>query len=339
MSKLKEKEIGENTGVSRQKQKLLFMRKVLLEQTDQQHPITVNQLINTLADNGIKEERKTVYDDIATLSGSGLAIEITKVGHANAYYVCQREFEHEELFILADAVASSKFLTERKSKQLIEKLQKLTSKYQAKELLRIIDVKDRVKTFNESIFYTINQITEAISNKKMLTFQYYSYNSKMKKQLKHSGAFYKVSPYKLIWENDNYYLICYSHIREKIVHFRADRMVKVSAVDEPRREPDVDEATLIKELRSTFDMYSGTPERVTFEITENLVDSMVDKFGDKILLFQSENGKLSFSTDVQISPTFWGWLFQFGRQIKITSPQNIVDLAKSELKNILDSYN
>lgn len=338
MSKLKETEIGENTGVSRQKQKLLFMRRVLLEQTDEQHPITVNQLINILADNGIKEERKTVYDDIATLIGSGLAIEVTKVGHANAYYVCQREFEQEELFILADAVASSKFLTERKSKHLIEKLQMLTSKHQAKELLRVIDVKDRVKTYNENIFYTINQITEAISNKKMLTFQYYSYNAKMKKQLKHSGAFYKVSPYKLIWENDNYYLICFSHSRDKIVHFRADRMIKVSATNEDRREPDIDETAMIKELRSTFDMYSGTPERVTFEITENLLDPMVDKFGDKIRPTLNENGKLTFSTDIQISPTFWGWLFQFGKQIKIIAPQDTVELAKTELAGILESY-
>lgn len=337
MSKIN-KELGDNLGVSRQKQKLLFMRELLLNLTDEDHPITANQLINILADNGIKEERKTVYDDIATLIGSGLSIEVTKIGHANAYYVSQRIFETEELFVLSDAVASSKFLTKKKSDELIKKLQTLTSKHLAKELLREIDVKDRVKTYNDGIYYTISEINEGIINKKKLTFRYYTYGANKKKIYKHDGAWYVVSPYKLVWENDNYYLICYSERHGKIVYFRADKMVNVTALDEKRIEPDPDQKDFVKKLRSTFDMYSGDLERVTFEINETLIDQMIDKFGDKILVYPESNGKVVFSADVQISPTFWSWLFQYGKNIKIVAPENIVNLCKNELNMLLNNY-
>ncbi len=331
-------DLGENYGVSRQKQKLLFMREILLNLTDEEHPITVNQLINILADNGIKEERKTVYDDIATLIGSGLSIEVTKIGHANAYYVAQRLFETEELFVLSDAVASSKFLTKKKSDELIKKLQTLTSKHLAKELLRDIDVKDRVKTYNDSIYYTISQINEGIINKKKLTFQYYTYGANKKKIFKHDGAWYVVSPYKLVWENDNYYLICYSERHGKIVYFRADKMVKVTAMDEKRIEPDGDQKDFIKKLRSTFDMYSGELERVTFEINPRLIDQMIDKFGDKIVVLPESENKVTFKADVQISPTFWGWLFQYGTDIKIIAPQKCAEMCKQELNRLLNNY-
>lgn len=331
----KDTDISENTGVSRQKQKLLFMRELLLQRTDEHHPMTVNQIINILAENGIKEERKTVYDDIATLIGSGLMIEVTKVGHANAYYVCDRLFETEELYVLVDAVASSKFLTQKKSNALIEKIKKLTSVNLAKNLSRQIDVTGRVKTFNENIYYTISAINEAIINRKMLEFQYFQYDKNKKKQLRHKGKVYRISPYKLVWENDKYYLIGYSDDHKDVTTYRVDRMTQVFAIDEKRMEPTED---INKKLSSTFNMYSGVSERVTFEIKEHLIDQMIDKFGEKILLSQTESGRLSFTAEVQISPTFWGWLFQYGNEIRITAPQNVMDCAKNELRKIAENY-
>lgn len=330
--------LGVNTGISRQKQKLLLMRKILLENTDENNPMTGNQIIEELARNGIKEERKTLYDDIATLIGSGLAIEVTKAGHANAYYVSERLFTTEELFVLVDAVASSKFLTQKKSSELIKKLQQLTSKSQAKSLQRQIYVENRVKTFNDSIYYTINQINEAIFSKKVITFQYYSYDPSKKRQLKHGGEIYKVSPYHLTWRNDNYYLIGYSHKRDKVVYFRADRMTRVSVIDEKRAELSLDQLEFAKSLRTTFDMYSGTPETVTLEIDSSLIDVMVDRFGEKIILHPCEDDRYTFRVEVQVSPTFWGWVFQFGTKIKVCGPDWVVEEALKETKKLYNLY-
>ncbi|MBE6837720.1 MAG: WYL domain-containing protein [Ruminococcus sp.] len=332
--------LGTNTGLSRQKQKLLLMRSILLENTDENNPMTGNQLIEYLAINGIKEERKTLYDDIATLIGSGLAIEVTKVGHANAYYVSERLFEKEELFVLADAVASSKFLTQKRSNELIGKLQKLTSRHNASNLQRTIYVENRVKTVNEHIYYAISEINYAISNKKVVTFQYLRYDYNKKRQLAHNGELYRVSPYHLVWREDKYYLIGYNHAKEKVVFFRVDRMTGVTWIDEKRVEPTKEQQEFAKNLRSTFDMYAGSPETVTFEVDEALIDTMLDRFGMKILFnpVEGKEKRFTFKAEVQISPTFWGWLFSFGEGLKICSPANIVEQAKKEAKKLYDIY-
>lgn len=332
-------ELSLNTGASIQKQKLLFMYRLLNENTDEENPLTGKEIIDILSANGIKEERKTLYDDIATIRGSGLAIEITKKGHSNAYYVGERLFSTEELFVLADAVASSKFLTQKKSSELIKKLQRLTSASKAKSLRRQIFVENRAKTFNENIYYTISEINEAIFNRKMITFQYYSYDSSRRKKLRHGGEIYKVSPYYLIWKNDNYYLICHSHKRDGIVYFRADRMTRVTAVDEKRTELSIDQQEVAKNLRSTFDMYTGTPERVTIEIDSSLIDVMIDRFGERIFFNRTGENSFSFSADVQISPTFWGWLFQFGEKARVLEPEWVVKKAKEQSQRILELYN
>lgn len=326
------------TGASKQKQKLLFLRQLLLENTDEENPLTGKEIIDILNLNGIKEERKTLYDDIATLVGSGLSIEVTKKGHANAYYVSERLFTTEELFVLADAVASSRFLTQKKSSELIKKLMKLTSNGKSKSLRRQVFVENRAKTFNESIYYTISQINEAIFNKQMITFQYFSYDHTRKKQLRHGGEVYKVSPYHLIWKNDNYYLICHSKKRDKIVYFRVDRMTKVSVIDEKRTELSLDQQEIAKNLRTAFDMYTGTPERVVIEFDSSLMDVMIDRFGEKIILNRVSESTYRFSADVQISPTFWGWLFSFGEKAKVASPQWVVNEALKEAEKLYRIY-
>lgn len=163
------------TGVSRQKQKLLTMKKLFETKTDEKHTITGNRLIEILGDYGIKAERKTIYDDIKTLCDSGMDIEITKDGHSNAYYLAQRLFQDEELYVLADAVASSRFLTQKKSKELLKKIQSLTSEHKAKDLRRMVYVSNRTKTFNEQIYYAINSIQEGIFSGLEIHFKYYEY--------------------------------------------------------------------------------------------------------------------------------------------------------------------
>lgn len=331
---------GENFGLSRQKQKLLIMKQILLEKTDEQNPLTCNDFIGILASYGIKAERKTIYDDIATIGASGLDIEVTKKGHANAYYVSKRLFDLEELFVLADAVASSRFLTQKRSKQLISKLSRLTSEKLSKNIQREIFVENRVKAYNENIFYAINGITQAIINKKIITFQYFDYDFKKRQQLRHGGEYYKVSPYYLVWNMDKYYLIGYNHNREKVVFFRVDKMLSVRELNEKRLEPNREQEEYAKALRTTFDMYSGSSETVTFEVHKSLINTMLDRFGMKINFFAADGKEdyFTFKAEVQISPTFWGWLFTFGNKIKIISPQNVVSQAAKASKEIYEMY-
>lgn len=327
-----------NIGVSRQKQKLLFLRELLMERTDEENPLTGKEIIEILESNGIKEERKTLYDDIATLSESGLSIEVTKKGHSNAYYISDRLFTDEELYVLADAVASSKFLTQKKSSQLIEKLQSLTSRQKAKNLRRQVFVESRVKAYNEGIFYAINRINQAIFEKKMIDFRYYTYGSDRKKHYRHDGEIYKASPYYLVWKNDRYYLICYSEKHKKIVYFRVDRMTSVNVSEQKRRVLPVDQQEIAKNLRTSFDMYSGTPARITLEVAESLADVIIDRFGDKTILRKNSDDTFVCSVDVQISPTFWGWLFTFGNKMKVISPKCVADDAKAYAEMIYKMY-
>lgn len=185
------------TGVSRQKQKLLTMKKLFETKTDEKHTITGNRLIEILGDYGIKAERKTIYDDIKTLCDSGMDIEITKDGHSNAYYLAQRLFQDEELYVLADAVASSRFLTQKKSKELLKKIQSLTSEHKAKDLRRMVYVSNRTKTFNEQIYYAINSIQEGIFSGLEIHFKYYEYTVEKRKQLRHGARC--IRSHRILW--------------------------------------------------------------------------------------------------------------------------------------------
>ena len=216
---------------SKQKQKLIYLRRILLEQTDESHKLSGPELAEQLELFGFTAERKTIYDDIAALIESGLDIEIERKGHSNVYYVASRLFQEEELYVLADAVASSKFLTQKKSNELIRKLQQLTSRYHAQHLRRTVYVSGRVKAFNETIYYTTNTIHEAINGNRQISFKYTEYDLTKKKRFRHGGEVYTVSPYYLIWENDCYYLVCYCNKHENLCRYRVDRMAEVSLLN------------------------------------------------------------------------------------------------------------
>ena len=325
-------------GVSKQKQKLLIMEQLFNKRTDENHPLTGNQLIDILKNEGIKAERKTIYDDIATLSDSGLPLETTKSGHSNAYFLADRLFQDEELFLLVDAVASSKFLTIKKSNELIGKLQKLTSDYKAKQLKRSIYVDNRTKSINESIYYSINDIQNGIFNDKDITFKYFEYNLEKKKQLKHGGELYTVSPYQLIWESDNYYLACYCYKHEKICRYRVDRMTAVEVIDQKRRKLTEDEEKELKNQRSVYSMYGGLEENIRIQFHNSLINVVIDRFGEKVICHPNSENTFYVNVDVQIAPTFWGWLFQFGNKAKILAPTYVAAMAQKHLQEIADIY-
>ncbi len=321
---------------SRQKQKLIILQQILLNETDETHPLSVNELIAKLALYDIRAERKTVYDDIATLAETGLDIVVDKRGHSNVYYVGSRLFQDEELLVLADAVASSKFLTVKKSNELIKKLQTLTSKHSATMLKRSIYVGNRAKTFNEAIYYTVNSIHEAINKDRQISFKYFEYDIDKKKKLRYNGFTYRVSPIYLIWENDCYYLVCY--YRDSISRYRVDRMSEVTVLNAKRKELTLDEEALAKQQRSTYSMFGGRSETVTLMMDAKLINVLIDKFGESVRINKLDDKHFTIRLEVQISPTFWGWLFQFGTQAKILAPASVVEEAKSELEKMLALY-
>ena len=325
-------------GRSKQKQKLLYLQKILLEYTDEQHRLTGTELIEKLALYGISAERKTIYDDVQSLAETGLDIVTERQGHSNVYYVGSRLFQNEELFVLADAVASSKFLTQKKSNELIKKLQQLTSRYNAQHLRRTVYVGNRAKTYNEKIYYTTDKIHEAIFNNLQISFKYTEYDLRKNRRLRHGGEIYTVSPYYLIWENDCYYLVCYCNKHEKISRYRADRMEDVSVLQRKRRELTLDEEGLAKSLRAMYNMYGGPEASVVLEMSDSLINVAIDRFGEGIHPDPTGDGKFTFRADVQISPTFWGWLFQFGTDARVVSPGWVADEVRRLLKSMYESY-
>ena len=323
---------------SKQKQKLLYLQKILLEQTDESHKLSGPELISQLALYGVSAERKTIYDDVATLCEAGLDVVTERHGHSNVYYVASRLFQEEELYVLADAVASSKFLTQKKSNELIKKLQQLTSKHHAQHLRRTVYVGNRVKAFNERIYYTINAIHQAIFDNLQISFKYSEYDISKNKRFRHGGEVYTVSPYYLIWESDCYYLVCYCNKHDKICRYRVDRMAEVETAKEKRRELSLDEEALAKSLRATYNMYGGTEVSVVLEMDSKLINVIIDRFGEGVHPNPIANDRFTVRVDVQISPTFWGWLFQFGSEAKVIAPEWVVDEAKKKLTAILETY-
>lgn len=325
-------------GQSKQKNKLLILKEIFETQTDENHPLTVAEIISALARRGISCERKTVYDDISTLIDCGMDIVVGKRGHSNDYYLASRLFQTEELFILADAVSSCKFLTKKKSNELIQKLQTLTSKHNAPELRRDIHVASRAKAFNETIYYAVNAIHSAIKENKKITFRLSYYDIEKRKRLRHDGYLYKASPFYLIWEEDNYYLVCYCEKHQNISRYRVDRMENVTVCDEARDSLSVDDEAIAKAQLSVYSMYGGTEKTVTFEFDHSLMNTVIDRFGQRIICHRTADDKFTITADVQISPPFWGWLFKFRDKARIISPPEVIEQAKNELAAILSQY-
>lgn len=325
-------------GLSRQKQKLLTMKQLFESKTDENHSITGAKLIETLSEDGIKAERKTIYDDIKTLCDSGMDIATTKDGHSNAYFLASRTFQDEELFVLADAVASCRFLTKKKSQELIKKIQTLTSEHKAKQLRRLIYVDNRVKNFNEQIYYAINKIQAGIFDGMEIKFKYTEFNPDKKQTLKHGGEIYTVSPYSLVWENDNYYLVCYCNKHEKICRYRVDRMIGVEVTDSPAREMTDEDKAEVTNQQSVYGMFGGKLESVTMQFDNSLANAVIDKFGMNCHPHRNSENTFCLTADVQIAPTFWGWLFQFGTKAKILAPENVVEQAKQYIEELGESY-
>lgn len=322
---------------SGQKLKILYLMKILLENTDSTHAMTLNEIAASLEKYGVVAERKSLYDDMETLRVYGLDIETRRDTHVR-YYVASRQFELPELKLLVDAVQSSKFITAKKSGELIKKLESFASVYEAMQLQRQVYVSNRIKTMNESIYYNVDFINSGITENRRITFKYYDWTPQKEKKLRHDGKVYSVSPWALTWDDENYYMIAYDGTEQKIKHYRVDKMLEINITDIPREGGEVfsdfDMAIYSKEV---FGMYGGESDVVVLECDNSLAGVIIDRFGTDVSMFPGADG-FRASVRVMVSPTFISWLIGFGSKMKVISPQWVVDSVRGTLLEVAGLY-
>lgn len=305
------------------KGRLLLLEHYLEENTDEQHSLTTDELIEVYEQNGYKANRNTIRDDISALIESGIDIITEYKGRSKVFYIGNRLFELAEIKTLVDAVSSSRFITAEKSDALIEKLTKLTSVHNRKSLTETALSADRIKTDSTGIFLTIDKVNAAIREKKKIRFQYIDYLPTKEKILRHDGKWYIVSPQTLIWNDDRYYVPSYSEEKGCIVPFRIDRMCSVELTDETAiHDESFDPAEY---CRKVLKMYDGDVEeqKVTLEAPNRYMLNVIDRFGEDIKTEQEDDEHFTAEIIVRPSTTFFAWVFQFGGDIKILNPSDV----------------
>lgn len=322
----------------KQKLKLLYIMQFLLERTDEEHVVTTQELIDYLAANGITSERKSIYTDIELLTEFGM--DIIKVKERpGGYYLASRQFELAELKLLVDAVQASKFITTKKSGELIGKLETLCSRAQAKQLHRQVVVTNRNKAVNENIYYNVDLIYNAIAENVKIRFQYFAWSVNKEMKLRRDGSYYEVSPWLLSWDDENYYLIAYDDRSGEIRHYRVDKMLKIGLLDAPREgKGRFDNFDIAGYSRKTFGMFAGEEETVTLCCDSNLTGVMIDRFGKEVAMRQRDESHIQARVEVAVSRQFFGWVTGLGAAVKIEAPERVVCAYREYLKEILGQY-
>lgn len=302
-----------------QKAKLLRLAQLLLTRSDEEHPLSIRQIIDELAKYDISAERKSIYDDMEALRTLGLDVQSRK-GSNPGWFVAQREFELPELKLLVDSVQASQFITKKKSEVLIKKLESLASDYQAGQMQRQVFVSGRVKTMNESIYYTVDALHSAIAQDRQVTFQYLEWGLNKKKMPRKNGALYQVSPWALVWSDSKYYLIAFSE--GEIRHYRVDKLREPAVTDLPREgKAQFRALDLGAYTNQVFGMFGGEVEKVTLRCANRLVGVMLDRFGTGVLLSpQMDGAHFHLTVPVAVSPQFLGWVCGFGDEIEVLNP-------------------
>lgn len=322
-----------------QKLKLLYLMKILLQKTDETHGITMPEIISELNAYGISAERKGLYNDMECLRTYGMEIAGYQEERAYYYKVVDRQFELAELKLLVDSVQSAKFITTKKSRELIEKITGLASKYEATQLNRQVYMAERIKTKNEGIYYNVDAIYNAIAENVKITFQYFQWNIKKQMELRHDGALYQVSPWALSWDDDNYYLIAYDEKEEKIKHFRVDKMLHIVMTEEKREGRWVfKEFDIAVYARKMFGMFDGEEEMVKILCHNSLAGVMIDRFGKDISLIPVDEEHFSVTVRVAVSRQFLSWVMALGEGAKIIGPDVVVEQVKTEVERLVRQY-
>ncbi len=314
------------------KVKLLKLLELLRQQTDEQHPMSTNQICAAMDAMGIPCDRRIVSQDVAALNELGYEIMDTTVGHEKAYFVEDRSFSLPELKILIDAVHASSFITEKKSRELIEKIAALGGVHRAEVLKRNMSCFNTRKHSNEKILYTIDCLEEAISSQKKVIFLYFDLDEQGNRVYRRGGHHYVVEPVALVFNEDNYYLTSYSSRFDSTSNYRVDRMDGVKIIEESCCE----KAVALRDQVSTyteqaFKMFGGEVEDVVLEFDRGLIGVVYDKFGEGVRMIPSGENKCIATLRVRISPVFWGWLFQFAGEMRLLAPESAVQAYRDRL--------
>lgn len=323
---------------SNQKAKILYLMEVFLEQTDEEHPLSRKRLEEKLSERGVRTERKTLYNDIETLKNFGMDIVYRKE-QPEGYYLAQRDFELAELKLLVDAVQSSRFITQKKSDSLIRKIEKLTSRYEARKLQRQVVVADRIKAMNESIYYNVDKLHTAIALDEQISFSYFEWTVSKEIRLRKNGQRYLISPWALTWDNENYYLIGYDADAETIKHFRVDKMLRIELVRKKRDGRDeFSSFELAQYTKRTFGMFGGDEATVRIRFHNRFVGVVIDRFGKDVALRPDGEEHFIARVQVAVSEQFFGWLTGLGRDAKILSPQPVAEEYRRLLEDLGNMY-
>ena len=311
----------------------------MLEKTDDDHYMTMPEIMEELATYDVTADRKSIYTDLRDLSVLGVEVEGEPVVNRYHYHVVNRAFELPELRLLVDAIQSSRFITEKKTNALIKKLEMLVSKYDTQKLQRQVYVSGRIKTMNESIYYTVDTIHNAISENKKIKFQYYQWNVKKEMELRHNGAWYHISPWGLSWDDENYYLVGYDSDAEKIKHYRVDKMLHIKLLNENREGKDYfKKLDMADYAKKSFGMFGGKEKTVKLLVKNSLAGVIVDRFGKDVMMFPADEDHFTVNVDVHVSRQFLGWIIALGEDIKIAGPDEVVDQMKMEVERLMMQY-
>ena len=307
-----------------QKLKLLYLAKIMQEQTDDSHYLTMSQIIAELAKYDIEAQRKSIYDDLAALNDFGIEIIKEQQGYKTFYHCGSRDFEIAELKILVDAIQSSKFITEKKTKELIKKLENNVSTYDSKMLDREVKVAGRVKNMDESIYYSIDAIHTAIGENVAIKFKYFSWNVKGEEEFRRGGAFYEVSPWALHFDDERYYLIGYDHEKKEMRHFRVDKMRSVEVTEIKRKgKTEFNKQDRAKYNEQYFRMYGGDVATVTLRCENEMANVIIDQFGKNALIMKDGPEHFIARVSVAVSSQFLSWIIALEGKVRITAPENV----------------
>jgi predicted DNA-binding transcriptional regulator YafY len=322
-----------------QKLKLLYLTKIFMEKTDDTHALTLAEITSLLNDYEVTANRKTLYLDFEELKHYGLDIVSEQKGKTVVYHLASREFELAELKLLVDSVQAAKFITEKKSRFLIKKLVSLASEYEAKQLQRQVIIAGRVKTMNESILINVDRIHSAINNNHQIAFQYFQWTPTKERELRHEGQNYTISPWYLVWNDENYYMIGYDSDSEMIKHYRVDKMLKISETEEKREgQRKLKEMDIAAYSKRLFGMLGGNTECVTLECQNELAGVIIDRFGKDTFLAPKDEQHFIARMDVIPSNQFLGWIIGLGPGVRIVSPDSVVEKMKEMIRTQYKLY-
>lgn len=324
---------------SNQKLKLYYLAKIMVAKTDEEHYLTMPEIMKELEKYEITAERRSIYRDLQDLEKFGIEIEGEPVGKSYHYHVVSHQFELPELKLLVDAIQSSRFITAKKSGELIGKLEGFVSEYEAKKLQRQVYVSDRVKTMNESIYYNVDAIHNAIAQNCKIQFQYFQWNTKKEMELRHGGAYYHISPWGLLWDNQNYYLVAYDSAGAKIKHYRVDKMLHISMMEEEREGKEAfAKLNMASYTNMNFGMFGGEKENVKLKVANRMAGVIIDRFGKNVMMVPHDADSFTIHIDVQVSDQFFSWVAALGDEVKILGPETVVDQMKGYIRRLARQY-